>query len=131
MENETYIMVSKKGADLVEAGDLEGAMAEFRKLVNSDLADLDKSLMWCNIALIYEKMGMNLEVLPAYDKAIALERPHARWYAAERKAGHLHEIGKNQECLAIYMSIVNHPSQTEADKERINNNIAALRQIAK
>ena len=52
MKYEEYASQAHRGAELSEKGDHAGAIAIFRKLVESDLAAPDRVLMCLNIATL-------------------------------------------------------------------------------
>ncbi len=128
MDYQEYVDRAKAGSDLVDQGEFEEAIRIFRELIADDLADLDKAIMCVNLAVIYDKMGMEIEVLAAYDRGIGFERPHCRFYVAESKAAYLAQHGKPRDALRIYESLLPQRFLCEQDRLRIATNIGTVSQ---
>lgn len=128
MEYARYVEAAQQAAQLFESGEHEKALKAFRDLIASDIADIDKSMMCCNVALVLQKLGREHEVLAAYDRGMAFERPHGRCFVAEHKAGYLHTLGRDAEALRLYEELLNRSSLTEGEKDRIRTNVTLLRE---
>lgn len=131
MRYEDYYDTAQKVSTLVDGGDFEQAMRLLRGLIDSDLAELDKSVMCVNMAVVLQKMQRNDEALRWYDRGIGYEALYLRFFVAEAKAGFLHQLGRNRESLEIYSQLLGQPYLTAQDNERIRNNVDALRQLIK
>lgn len=128
MEYQLYYQTAQQAAQLVERGDYTGALEALRTLLASDISDLDKSMMCLNMAVVYDKMGRKEESLSWYDRGIAYERKHKRFQVAEHKAAYLSQSGQSSESLVIFEDLINQPSMTESDKERIRHNINQVKE---
>lgn len=122
-----YTRISQEGSKHHDEGRLAEAAKCFASLVESDISDIDRSLMACNVALIHDKMGDTDGALAWYDQAIYFEQPYCRGYAAERKAAYLAEKGRTADSLALYEWLMDQPFSTEAEKERFWANINMLK----
>jgi tetratricopeptide (TPR) repeat protein len=121
MEYQEYQNRVNRGTQMFEAGNYQAALEIFQGLVMSDISDIDKARMSINVAVVYENLGIEREALQWYDRAIAFEKPHARFEAQEYKAVYLKEIGRLRDSLAVYESLLASPHLTEEDKMRIRS----------
>lgn len=128
MDYEEYVNMAHQAAKLVEAGEHEQALNNFRTLLASDISDIDKAMMCNNIAFVQEKLGRDLEALSSYERGFNYERPHGRSFLAEQRAAYLYRTGRLAESLRAYEELSYRPSLTEEEKHRIRHNIAALRE---
>ena len=129
MRYEDYYETAQKVSNLVDETRFEEAMGLLRGLIDSDLAELDKSVMCVNMAVVLQKMQRNDEALQWYDRGIGYEALYLRFFVAESKAGFLHQLGRNAESLEIYSQLLDQPYLTAQDNERMRNNVDALRQL--
>jgi tetratricopeptide (TPR) repeat protein len=121
-----YVQGTQRAADLVQTGHFDAAMEILQRLLNSDISDIDKSIMCLNIAVVYDKLDQNDKALEWHDQGIVFERPYARAFVALHKAGYLATQGRVQESLQLYQELAALPFLTESDKETIRQNIATL-----
>lgn len=128
---EDYYETAQKVSNLVDETRFEEAMGLLRGLIDSDLAELDKSVMCVNMAVVLQKMQRNEEALQWYDRGIGYEALYLRFFVAESKAGFLHQLGRNQESLEIYSALLGQPYLNAQENERMRNNVDALRQLIK
>lgn len=131
MRYEDYYETAQKVSNLVDETRFEEAMGLLRGLIDSDLAELDKSVMCVNMAVVLQKMQRNEEALQWYDRGIGYEALYLRFFVAESKAGFLHQLGRNQESLEIYSALLGQPYLNAQENERMRNNVDALRQLIK
>lgn len=129
MRYEDYYETAQKVSTAVDEGRYEEAMSLLRGLVDSDLAELDKSVMCVNMAVVLQKMQRNGEALQWYDRGIGYEALYLRFFVAESKAGFLHQLGRNRESLEIYSALLGQPYLNAQENERMRNNVDALRQL--
>lgn len=115
-------------ARLVENSAYDDAVTVLRPLIECELHDLEKSMVCVNMATIYGLKGQDSDALIWYDRGINYERPHARFFVAERKAAFLAEKNWNSDSLALYERLLTEPSLTDDDRERINHNISLLKE---
>lgn len=111
----------------VEKERLPEALTTVQALVASGVSDLDKANACLQAAGVSEKLGRADDALAWYDRGIAYERHHSRFVVAEHKAAYLAGKGRAQESLALYTRIAAESSLTEADKDRVRNNIAIVK----
>jgi len=126
MKYEVYVEVAQEAARLVEAGDYDSAVAVITSLLDSDISDLDKSMMCLNLALIQDKLGRSEEALAWYDRGIGYERRVGRFTIAEHKAAYLAERDERQLSYDLYEQLLTRPELMDTDKERIRHNVAVL-----
>ena len=98
------------------------------ELADSDLPDLDRSIMCVNGAVVSDKLGRTEDALAWFDRAIRLEPPQHRHFAAERRAAYLFERGRWTESLASFQDLLAQPHLMEEDRERIRGNIETIKQ---
>lgn len=127
MDYAQYHAIAHEGARLFDAGNLNGALARFLSLMESDISDIDKAAMCQNIARVCERQSRFDEAMEWYDQGIALEQPWCRHMVAECRAAAFSERGRIAECLAAYESLRQLPWLNEQEKERFTHNIAALK----
>jgi tetratricopeptide (TPR) repeat protein len=128
MEYEKYSEMAQRGGQEFERGDYAAAEATFRSLVESDISDIDKSLMYLNLILIAEKRSAPAEEIERlYDHALKLERAHRRYAATERKADWLARQSRNRESLRLYEEMLTYSELNDTDRARVRLNCDSLR----
>lgn len=120
-------LLQRKAAYCAEAGRHEQALAALSVLERSPASDLDKANACLNAAIACDRLGQPAKALHWYELGVRYERPHHRFNVAEHLAWYHSSQGRTRESLALYEALLKEPSQTEADKSRIRNNIARLR----
>ncbi len=128
MDYETYTRRAAEAAAQVDAGQLDQAVVLLKGLIASGISDLDKSVMWVNVAIVQEKAGRHDDALAAYDEAVRHERGYYRHFATESRAAYLHRLGRVQDSLREYETLLRSLALMESDKDRLQQNVAALRQ---
>ena len=58
---------------LVDAGKYDDALKVLQSLLDSDISDIDKSIMSLNMAVVYGKMNQPGRALEWYDRGISYE----------------------------------------------------------
>lgn len=115
-----YVNTTQAVANAVDAQDYDKALQLLKGLIESDLPDLDKSVMSINVAVVWDKKGNSLEALRWYDRAVQLERPHHRYFAQQEKAKYLLGLDRKEEALSIYRGLLTKPFLVLSDQERIS-----------
>jgi hypothetical protein len=113
---------------LVDNSAHDDAIVVLRPLIECELDYFHKTIVCVNLAIIFGLKGQDSDALAWYDRAINYERPHGRFFAAERKAAFMAERGWNAESLAMYERLLSEPSLTDEDGERIRQNLSTLKQ---
>ncbi len=126
MDYADYLERTQRAANFVQNGMYEEALALLNDLVNSDVSDIDKSMMCLNLAVVYDKYKRVDLALEWHDKGIEYERPYARAFVALHKAGYLATQGYVEESRALYRELLGLPFLTESDKETIRRNLETL-----
>lgn len=126
MKYQAYLDATRRAAELVERGDHEEAIAVLKKLVASDISDIDKAMMCLNLAIVHDKLGRVDEALAWYDRGANYEGLHDRYYVAERKAVYLEEKGRHRESLDVYRRLLTRRELTEGEKARLEQNVQIL-----
>jgi len=122
-----FYAVQRKADYCVEKECHAEALAALSVLVESGISDLDKANACLIAAGVCEKLGQTDKALDWYERDIKYERPHYRFNVAEHKAWYLSTKGRTKESLMLYDRLALEGSMTEADKDRIKNNISLLR----
>ena len=122
-----FFVVQRKADYCVEKERHAEALAALSALVESSISDLDKANACLIAAGVCEKLGQTDKALDWYERGIKYERPHYRFNVAEHKAWYLSTKGRTKESLMLYDRLALEGSMTEADKDRIKNNISLLR----
>jgi len=123
-----YVAKAEDVVQLTDAGDFKGALKILKGLLAADLPDLDKSVMWVNAATVYDKMKMFDEALRCYDKAMALEKRHGRFFAMERKAVYLANNHRGEESLRLYKRLLERSDLTLIERDKIAKSLRAVKQ---
>jgi len=121
-----YNVAQRKAQYCVDKEQHAQALAALTALVESSISELDKANACLNAAGVCEKLGQTDKVLEWYDRGIKYERPHYRFNVAENKAWYLSTKGRIKDSLMLYDRLALEASMTEADKDRIKNNIFLL-----
>jgi len=122
-----FYAIQRKADYCVEKERHAEALAALSALVESSISDLDKANACLSAAGVCEKLGQTDKALDWYERGIKYERPHYRFNVAEHKAWYLSTKGRTKESLMLYDRLALEGSMTEADKDRIKNNISLLR----
>jgi hypothetical protein len=128
MEAEYFDQSLFLAARLVENSQHDDALVVLRPLIECDLNDFHKMIACVNMAIIFGQKGEESDALLWYDHAISFERTHGGFFAAERKAAYMAEIGLTADSLSLYERLLSEPSLTNEDEERIRQNISILKQ---
>lgn len=118
-----------QAAGLVETknpSDLRKALDIFRDLLNRPLPVLDQVVTLANMATIHEQLQQMTDALECYDRAIALESRHNRFFALERKAVFLGSLKRNHDSIALYSQLLSRGDLVLADRKRIEDSIRKL-----
>lgn len=127
MDYDAYVNAMQQVSNQVDAGQYDAAVAGLRALLDTDLLDADKAVLCLNMAVVHDKMGKASEALAWYDRGIDYERAYRRHMVAEHKAGFLYTSGRHAEALSAYESLARDRSIGEAEKQRYEHNVQALR----
>lgn len=127
MNYEEYAALAHRGAEISEKGDSAGAIAIFRRIVDSDLAKPDRVMMSLNIATLYANMQQVDQAVSWYRTAVELEAGYHGRQALESRAVYLAQIGRNRESLRDFEQLSQHPSLNEADKVRVRGFLQQMR----
>lgn len=112
-------MAAQRGAQALESGDRDGAIAIFRGLAEGDLPDMDRSAMCVNVAILHDQKGDANGALTWYDKGVELESRHRRFAVSELRAGYLAQIGRTRESLDQFLRLLERPDLNLGDRDRI------------
>ena len=127
MDYQDYDQRVRQVAASVDSGKFDEAIPLLHGLIDSDLPDLDKSMMCINMAVTYDHKGRVDEALAWYDRGIAYEAVYFRFFVTEHKAAYLHRLKRYAESLAIYEQLLDQSFTTAVDNERFRANIAIIR----
>jgi len=127
MDYQHYCDAMKRVADQVDAGQYDDAIAGLQALLNADLLDADKAVCCLNLAVVYDKLGKTRDVEGWYDRGMDYERSYRRHMVAEQRAGWLYTSGRHDEALSAYEDLARDRSISEAERQRLDHNVAALR----
>jgi len=70
VEYQHYDETAQRVSELVDAGECPTAVTLLQSLRNSDIADLDKSKMCVNRAIVCDRMGQAKDALAWYDEGL-------------------------------------------------------------
>ena len=122
-----YESRARQVAALVDEGKYNEALKLLQSLINSDISDLDKSMMSVNMAVVYEKMGETERALEWYDRGISYEAVYLRFFAMESKAVYFYQLKRFKDSLDIYQELRHLSFLTEIDKLRMQQNIDSIK----
>ena len=126
MQYDEYLRKAEGASAAVEKQDFDKAIALLNELVQSDLPDLDKSVMSMNIGIVWDKKQNSIEALRWYDRGIRYEKPFQRFFVYEKKAEYLWHLGRKDEAADLYRDLLERPYLMLNDQERIR---ATLKQL--
>lgn len=128
MDYQHYCDAMQRVSDQVDAGKYDDAIAGLTVLLNSDLLEADKAVLCLNMAVIYDKLQKPRDVQGWYERGMDYERSYRRYMVAEHRAGWLYTSGQLDEALSAFQALARDRSIAEADKQRLDHNVAALRE---
>ena len=129
MDEQLYAALAKRASDLVEAGDRPAAIEILEQLVASDLPAFDRAMMCMNIAIVQDQLGATDKALETYAAAVDLERRTTSCFIAESRAAYCAKLGLYDESSRYYDDLLRHPHLQPGDRDRLLQNIAALRRL--
>jgi tetratricopeptide (TPR) repeat protein len=89
------------------------------QLIMSDISDIDKAAMCAQLAVVYDRLRNEKEALAAFDKGISFEQNWFRYEIAEKKAQYLSQLGRSDQAIPIYESLLKQPFISEGEKDRM------------
>ena len=123
MEYQDFLHQTQQASEASQSGRLQEAANLFNDLFLSDISDIDKAAMCGHLANIHDRMGKTGDALFWFDKGVDLEQSYFRYELMEKKAEYLVAIGKPQDAVRIYESLITQPFVTEDEKERMRKTI--------
>ena len=123
---EDYESRAKQVAAYVDAGSFSDALKVLQSLLDSDISDLDKSMMSINMAVVYEKMEQPERALEWYDRGISFEAVYLRFFVPRAKP-RICTSWAITEIIDIYQDLSEQSFLTEVDKLRMQQNIHAIK----
>lgn len=129
MRYEDYDSRVKHVAAYVDEGKYNDAIKILQSLIDSDISDLDKSMMSINMAVVYGKMDQPQRALEWYDRGISFEAVYLRFLVTESKANYLYELQRYKECIEIYEELLPQSFLTEVDKLRLRQYIESAKNL--
>jgi hypothetical protein len=118
--------VQKVGHFVDVAKDYPSAVVILQRLLDSDLPDVDKSLMSHNMAIVCEKMGNDDHAIQWFDYGIALESQYMRSQVRIEKAQFFIRKNRNAEAKEILLGLLDEPSLAFHLREQIRGTLATL-----
>ncbi len=130
MDRNLYRSLAQRASDHVDAGEHENALDVLQVLVDSDLPDFDKAMMWLNIATVLDRMGRRDEALATYPHAIECESRTDSYFATQQHAVYLSQLGRYEDSIAVYESLLARPGVTPEDAGIFRMNLRTLAKLA-
>ena len=130
MDRKLYVELANRASDLVEAGEHKNAMELLEQLIDSDLPDFDKGVTWVNIATVQDKMGNHTEALTSYANALECESRTDSYFIAQQHASYLSQLGRYEESMAAYQTLIDRPDIKSEDGEIFFANLITLEKLA-
>jgi hypothetical protein len=126
MDYQEYLNRAQQASELMSSSRLQETVDFLYLLFLSDISDIDKTGICANLATVYDRMGNTESAISWYDKGIDLEQIYCRFEVSEKKAQYLSQLGRSQEAVPIYETLITQPFISEADKERMRKTIQIL-----
>jgi tetratricopeptide (TPR) repeat protein len=126
MQYQEYIQRVQQVSILIKKTHLKEAVDALYQLVLSDISEIDKADLCTNLAIVYDRLGNTGEALAWYDKGISYEQNYFGFDVAEKKAQYLSQLGRSDQAIPIYESLLKQPSLREREKERMRKTIQSL-----
>ena len=130
MDRKLYVELANRASDLVEAGEHKNAIELLEQLIDSDLPDFDKGVTWVNIATVQDKMGNHTEALRSYANALECESRTDSYFIAQQHASYLSQLGRYEESMAAYQTLIARPDVKSEDGEIFLANLMTLIKLA-
>jgi tetratricopeptide (TPR) repeat protein len=130
MDRTLYASLANRASDLVEAGEHQQAIDVLAQLVESELPDFDKAVMWLNIATVQDKMGNPEGALASYASALEWEGRTSSYFVAQQHAAYLAHLGKYDDGISVYQSLIERTDVKPEDREVFVANITTLQKLA-
>lgn len=125
MTQEEYDAIVKQVAHHVDNDkNYPAAVALLQKLIDSDLPDIDKSMMSINMGVVCDLMGHVDHAVQWYSHAVELEKPYSRCFAAQQKAVFLCKKGRLDEAIEIFRSLEGEAYLTLGEATHIQQQLA-------
>ena len=130
MDRTLYASLANRASDLVDAGEHQAAIDVLAQLVDSVLPDFDKAMMSLNIATVRDKMGDHDGALASYAVALEYERNTESCFVAQQRAAYLARLGRYDEAISVYRSLLERPDIKPEEGEMFVANIATLGKLS-
>ena len=119
MQYSEYLRQVEQVSQLVREARYKQAVDSLYQLILSDISDIDKADLCTQLATVYDRMGNTNDAVAWYEKGISYEQNYCRYEVAEKKAQYLSQLGRNDQAVPIYESLLKQPFVSEAEKERM------------
>ena len=117
MDYQEYLNRTQQASELMSSGRLQETIDFLYLLFLSEVS------ICANLATVYDRMGNTESAISWYDKGIDLELIYCRFEVTEKKAQYLSQLGRSNEALPIYETLISQPFVSEADKDRMRKTI--------
>jgi tetratricopeptide (TPR) repeat protein len=126
MQYQDYVQRVEKISQLIQEAHFKEAVDALYQLILSDISDIDKAEMCANLAVVYDRMGNTDDAMAWYEKGISYEQNYYRFDVAEKKAQYLSQLGRSNQAVPIYESLMKEPFVSEVEKERMRKTVQSF-----
>ncbi len=110
-----------------DEGDYENEILVYENLLEKNISDLDKSVIWVNIALTRETMNDADAAIQAYDNAISIEQSTNGYWATFQKGAYLAEKKLFTESITTFERLLEKDNLSNEVKDAAISNLQALK----
>ena len=121
-----YVQKAQQALQLIQVTRYQEAVDALYQLILSEISDVDKADLCAKLAAVYDRMGNTDEAINWYEKGIAYEQNYCRYEVSEKKAQYLSQLGRSDQAVSIYESLMKQPFVSEAEKERMRKTTQGL-----
>jgi tetratricopeptide (TPR) repeat protein len=126
MQYSEFILKMEQITNLIKDIHYMQAVDALYQLILSDISEIDKADLCARLAGVYDHLGKTDEALSWFEKGITYEQNLCRYEVAEKKAQYLSQLGRSEQAVPIYESLLKQPYISESEKERMRKTLQSF-----
>jgi tetratricopeptide (TPR) repeat protein len=123
MQYQEYMQEVELITKLIKDANYNEAVDALFQLILSDISDIDKAALCAQLAVVFDRLRNEKEALAYFDKGISFEQNWCRYEVTEKKAQYLSQLGRSDQAVPIYESLLKQPFISESEKDRMRKTL--------